>query len=46
MAALPPIRFNLQTPDVVKFGISPEVGQAVLACPTSEAPGKLREGET
>jgi hypothetical protein len=29
------IHTTLRTPDVVEFAVSPQVGQAVLACPQS-----------
>ena len=33
-----------RTPDVVEFAVSPQVGQAVLACPTCEALAIERNG--
>jgi len=33
-----------RTPDVVEFAVSPQVGQAVLACPTREALAIERNG--
>ena len=29
-------RANIRTPDVVEFAVSPQVGQAVLACPPAK----------
>jgi hypothetical protein len=31
MAPAPPVAHKFRTPDVVKFAVSPQVGQAVLA---------------
>jgi hypothetical protein len=35
---------RIRTPDAVEFAVSPQVGQAVLACPTREALAIERNG--
>ena len=43
-AVLPDRIEKFRTPDVVEFAVSPQVGQAVLACPTREALAIERNG--
>jgi hypothetical protein len=47
MAPAPPVAHKFRTPDVVKFAVSPQVGQAVLAFArsySSSGPDSARAG--